>query len=53
MTASKWVVDSVGKLVVETAAATAVLKAGKSAVVWVGMRAGLKVDKSVDSMVVS
>jgi hypothetical protein len=40
MMASKWVVDSVGKLVVETAAATAVLKAGMSVVVWVETTAG-------------
>ena len=52
-TASKWVADSVGKLVVETAAATAVLKAGMSAVVWVETTAGLKVHKSVAPMVVS
>ena len=52
-TASKWVVDSVGKLVAETAAAMVVLKVEKTAVVWVETTAGLKVDKSVDLMVVS
>ena len=44
-TASKWVVDSVGKLVAETAAAMVVLKVEKTAAGWVGMTAVLKVAK--------
>ena len=42
-----------GKLVVETAEAMVVLKVEKSAVVWDEMTAVLKVDKTVDPMVVS